>query len=145
MVINGLKPFIPVKLVGTTTYGKNVGSITLYDSPSTNFLDKSSANPTHVHALQPIVFQIFNKNGESDYTQGFPPNIEVKEYQYWNSILPFGDENEVVLKAALDDIRNASTKSSSVKTQIKLNTIKLKTPERPFDKEMYINNDLSFD
>ena len=50
-------------------------------------------------------FQIFNKNGESDYTQGFAPDIEVKEYDYWNNILPFGDENEVVLKAALDDIR----------------------------------------
>ncbi len=29
MVINGLKSFIPVKVVGSTTYGKNVGSITL--------------------------------------------------------------------------------------------------------------------
>ncbi len=63
----------------------------------------SSANPDHLNAMQPIVFQIYNKTGQSDYTLGFEPDIEVKEYQFWNTILPFGDENEVVLKAALDD------------------------------------------
>ena len=71
MIINGLKAFIPVKVIGTTTYGKNVGSITLYDSPSSDYTKESTANASHLNAMQPIVFQIFNKLGQSDYTQGF--------------------------------------------------------------------------
>ena len=139
MIINGLKPYIPVKLIGETTYGKNVGSITLYDSPSTDFTDKTSANPNHVNAMQPIVFQIFNKNGESDYTQGFPPDIEVLEYNYWNNILPFGDENEVVLKAALDDIQGITSKIVSTKISRTAKSLELKFQENKFEKDMYID------
>ncbi|MFI0428026.1 S41 family peptidase [Mariniflexile sp. HMF6888] len=141
MVINGLKPYMnAVKIVGTTTYGKNVGSITLYDAPTKNYTDRASANPSHTYAMQPIVFQIFNKNGESDYTQGFVPDIEVKEHEYWNNILPFGDENEVVLKAALDDIRGIVTKDSSQK---KIGSKFLDLPllsENKFEKDMYIDH-----
>src|SRR5690606_2796587 len=142
MVINGLRPYMSsVKLIGTTTYGKNVGSITLFDSPATGYQDRTSANPSHTYAMQPIVFKIFNKNGESNYTQGFVPDIEVKEYEYWNTILPFGDENEIVLKTALDDIRGFTAKSSIEK---KMDSKFLEIPvlsENKFEKEMYIESD----
>ncbi|WP_308991221.1 S41 family peptidase [Mariniflexile litorale] len=142
MVINGLKPYMSaVKVIGSTTYGKNVGSITLYDSPNTDYQDKSSANQQHTYAMQPIVFQIFNKNGQSDYTQGFVPDTEVKEYEYWNTILPFGDENEVVLKAALDDIRGITSKTSSSKKKDFAKELKFKTPFKKFENEMYIEKD----
>lgn len=138
MIINGLRPYITVKTVGTTTYGKNVGSITLYDAPNSDYTNVNEANSNHKNAMQPIVFQIFNKLGESDYTQGFNPDIEVIEYNYWNNILPFGDENEVVLKAALDDIRGLSTKSIS-KKEFAL-PLKVKSLDNKFDKEMYIEH-----
>jgi C-terminal processing protease CtpA/Prc len=139
MIINGLKPYMPVKVIGTTTYGKNVGSITLYDSPNSDYTSQSSANSSHKNAMQPIVFQIFNKLGESDYTQGFTPDIEVIEYQFWNNILPFGDENEVVLKAALDDIRGLSTKTSTKYKNV--TPLKVLPLESKFEKEMYITNE----
>jgi C-terminal processing protease CtpA/Prc len=140
MVINGLKPYMnSVMVVGTTTYGKNVGSITLYDSPRSDYQNKLSANPSHKYAMQPIVFQIFNKNGESDYTQGFTPDIEVKEYEYWNNILAFGDENEVVLKAALDNIKGLTAKlSNSKKQNVFAKKIELTDPNKKFENEMYI-------
>lgn len=142
MIINGLKPFIEVITVGTTTYGKNVGSITLYDSPSSDYTNQASANSSHLNAMQPIVFQIFNKNGESDYLQGFDPNLEIKEWQYWANILPMGDENEIVLKTALDHIRGISSKS----TLKSVPSSKLKNEENikelnKFDKEMYLESD----
>ena len=142
MIINGLKPFIEVITVGTTTYGKNVGSITLYDSPSSDYTNQASANSSHLNAMQPIVFQIFNKNGESDYLQGFDPNLEIKEWQYWANILPMGDENEIVLKTALDHIRGISSKS----TLKSVPSSKLKNEENikelnKFDKEMYLKSD----
>jgi len=139
MIINGLKPYMPVKVIGTTTYGKNVGSITLYDSQSSDYTSQSSANASHKNAMQPIVFQIFNKLGESNYTNGFTPDIEVIEYQYWNAILPFGDENEVVLKAALDDIRGLTAKSFTKNKNI--TPLKVLPLESKFDKEMYITSD----
>ena len=141
MIINGLKPYIPVKVIGTTTYGKNVGSITLYDSPSSDYTNVASANTNHLNAMQPIVFQIYNKSEQSDYTQGFVPDIEVKEFQFWNAILPFGDENEVVLKAALDNIRGLTSKSA---TSYKYNNLKkfdVLELENKFEKEMYIDRD----
>ena len=142
MIINGLKPFMPVKVIGTTTYGKNVGSITLYDDPSSDYTDEYSANSAHKYAMQPIVFQIYNKNNQSDYTQGFVPDIEVKEWNYWRNILPFGDENEAVLKAALNDIRGVSAKES--KSPLKFSEIKeieVSKLEKRFSKEMYIDNE----
>ncbi len=141
MIINGLKAFIPVKVIGTTTFGKNVGSITLYDSPSSDYTNESTASKSHLNAMQPIVFQIYNKLGQSDYTQGFNPDIEVKEYQFWNNILPFGDENEVVLKAALDDIRGVSAKSFPTSLYKNMKELEVLPLEKRFDKEMYIDHD----
>ncbi len=141
MVINGLKPFIPVKVIGTTTFGKNVGSVMLFDSPASDFRDRTSANSGHLNAMQPIAFQIFNKNGESDYTQGFAPDIEVKEYEFWNNILPLGHEDEVVLKAALDDIRGLTTKNISIKKASPfVKKLDLSILDNKFEKEMYIGN-----
>jgi carboxyl-terminal processing protease len=141
MIINGLKPFMAVKVIGTTTYGKNVGSITLYDSPSSDYTSESSANSAHLYAMQPIVFQIYNKLDQSDYTLGFVPDIEVKEYQYWNAILPFGDENEVVLKAALDDIRGVSARQTKSLKFSEIKEFEVSKLEKRFDKEMYITDE----
>ena len=145
MIINGLKPFIPVTVIGTTTYGKNVGSITLYDSASSDYTSKTSANSSHKNAMQPIVFQIYNKLGESEYYNGFVPDIEVVEYQYWNNILPYGDENEVVLKAALDDIQGVSSKSSlKAKNVNSIELLEFKALDNKFEKEMYIDENYFF-
>lgn len=142
MIINGLKPFMPVYVIGTTTYGKNVGSITLYDSPTSDYTSQSSASASHLYAMQPIVFQIFNKSGQSDYTQGFVPDIEIKEWYSWDNILPYGDENEVVLKTALDHIKGLSSKISldTERTRF-INKMDISKLDKRFDKEMYIDND----
>ena len=137
MVINGLKAYMPVKLIGTTTFGKNVGSITLYDSPGSDYLDRNTANSSHLNAMQPIVFTIFNKNGQSDYTMGFNPDIEIKEFQYWDTILPFGDINEIVLKTALDDIRGYVTKGAPSKLGTEAESMEV-VPDK-FQNEMYIS------
>lgn len=71
LVINCLKPYIDVIQIGTTTIGKNVGSITLYDSPN---YQKKQINPRHKYAMQPIVLKTVNKNGFGDYTNGLDPN-----------------------------------------------------------------------
>jgi C-terminal processing protease CtpA/Prc len=90
LVINNLKPFMDVILVGEHTYGKNVGSFTLTDS-------KNRWN----YGLQPITFKIANAKDESNYgtKDGFSPNIAITD-----NVLPYkqlGDPYETVLNKAL--------------------------------------------
>lgn len=76
LVINGLKPYITVVQIGDVTTGKNVGSITLYDSPD---FGKEKRNPNHRYAMQPIVLKIVNSVGFGDYQSGLVPTFELKE------------------------------------------------------------------
>lgn len=76
LIINGLKPYIDVVQIGDLTTGKNVGSITIYDSPT---FGKENRNPNHRYAMQPIVLKIVNANDFGDYTNGLIPTYAIKE------------------------------------------------------------------
>lgn len=99
LIISGLLPYMEVTLIGATTVGKNVGSVTLYDSPT--FIDKEEINNTHTYAIQPIVSQFANANNFTDYIDGFNPNIAISELDYLNDLKPLGDAEEPLLSAAL--------------------------------------------
>lgn len=91
LVINGLKPYIDVKTIGTKTHGKYVGSITLYDSP--NLFNKENINPNHNWAMQPIVLEIKNKLGDNSI-EGFTPNIVLSED--YNNLGILGDTDPLL-------------------------------------------------
>lgn len=99
LVINNLKPFMEVILVGDHTYGKDVGSITIDDSDN---------NYRWKWGLQPIVIRTVNALGEASYgtKNGFTPNYPVTD----NSLpfKPFGDPSETLLKVALEKITGTS-------------------------------------
>lgn len=76
LVINGLKPYMNVVQIGDITVGKNVGSVTLYDSPT---FGKDKRNPNHRYAMQPIVLKIVNSVGFGDYQSGLTPTFSLKE------------------------------------------------------------------
>ena len=76
LVINGLKPYITVVQIGDVTTGKNVGSVTLYDSPT---FGKEKRNPNHRYAMQPLVLKIVNGAGFGDYQSGLEPTFLLKE------------------------------------------------------------------
>jgi len=101
-IINGLKPYLDVVIIGERTVGKNVGSRTLYDSPSTDFTDKSKANPAHKYALQPLTTKIVNSTGFGDFENGFAPDIKISELDYLLEMKPMGDLEEPLLHAALE-------------------------------------------
>ena len=65
LVINGMRPYIDVRLVGTKTVGKQVGSVTLYDS-DTYARNGANLNANHTYAMQPIVLEIKNANSENN-------------------------------------------------------------------------------
>ena len=98
LLINGLAPHINVVLIGNTTYGKNVGSITVYD-----YIDnEGNKNPNHTYAMQPIVLKIANSVGFADYANGLDPDIELRESASNLGVL--GSTTEPLLYMALNQI-----------------------------------------
>ena len=51
--------------------------------------------------MQPIVCKLYNTLGESDYENGFIPDITMDENSAPARFLPFGNENELLLHTAL--------------------------------------------
>ena len=111
LIIVGLTPYMDVIIVGEKTTGKNVGSNTLYDSP--DFLSLDQVNTNHTYAIQPIVFQLANSRGFSNYSGGLNPDVSLDEDSFWRDLTPLGDKNEPLLKAALDMIHTGSARLDS--------------------------------
>lgn len=92
LIINGLKPYMDVFIIGDKTTGKNVGSVPFEDDE----------NPANKYGMLPIVSRSFNSLDQSEYTNGFLPNIEAKESS--ERLKPLGDINELLLRKAIEQI-----------------------------------------
>jgi C-terminal processing protease CtpA/Prc len=68
LIINGLKPYMNVVTVGGTTHGKYTASVTFKNKEYTNW------------AIQPIIFKSANANDETDYWNGFTPDLPIGDY-----------------------------------------------------------------
>lgn len=111
LIINGLKPYITVVQIGDKTKGKNVGSVTLYDSPTFRIENR---NPNHRYAMQPLVFKTVNSAGFGDYQGGLEPTYSLKENL--NTLDVLGNTTEPLLALAISKITGttARIKQSSV-------------------------------
>lgn len=118
MIINCLNPYIEVVVIGRKTFGKTVGSITLYDSPSTQFTQKSHLNPAHTWAMQPIVFDSKNAQDQSSPINGIPVDYEINEIHYLGNLKDLGDENEALLALAIQLISGNSSKVKPTSTTV---------------------------
>jgi len=108
LVINNLKPFMEVILIGENTYGKNVGSFTITDP-----------NKRWNFGLQPITFLTANAIGESNYgtVSGFTPN-----YLLADNVLPYktlGNPSETYFSKALSIIGGVAYQANSTERVIK--------------------------
>ncbi|MFX0556757.1 S41 family peptidase [Maribacter sp. CXY002] len=114
LVMVGLEPYLDVVHIGTTTVGKNQGSILFVDDfDNGNFYDKEregQINPNNKWGLQPIVSQVQNSAGFSDYADGLLPDIELDEDITNLGVL--GDQNEPLLARAIQEITGVSAKIS---------------------------------
>jgi carboxyl-terminal processing protease len=105
LIINGLKPFMDVFLVGGTTIGKNVGSISLYNQD----------DPDNTWGMQPIVLKLFNNAGQSDYSNGFTPQIQDSDNSLY--LYPLGDPREALLSKTITQITGISQPTRMAKTE----------------------------
>jgi carboxyl-terminal processing protease len=97
LVINSLRPFIPVVIVGDRTYGKPVGQ---YAIP---FCDK---------ILAPVSFQLRNANGEGDFFGGLPADCAAPD----DIDHPIGDPMEGSLREALTVISTGACSATATTT-----------------------------
>lgn len=89
LIINSLRPFIPVIVVGDTTYGKPVGQ---YQFP---FCEKY---------LVPVSFSLRNANNEGDFFDGITPDCRAGD-DYLHQL---GDTSEASFAEAITFIRSGA-------------------------------------
>jgi len=109
LIIAALEPYIGVTTIGSKTYGKYTGSVTLYDSED---FTKDGVNPNHFYAMQPIVLEYTNSVGENG-GDGYDPDIELRENITDLGVL--GDRNEPLLSTAINNITGGVAKFEDVK------------------------------
>ena len=136
MLISCLKPYIEVVTIGTATYGKTVGSITLYDSPSTYYTSTSGINPSHKWAMQPIVFEYRNSQNQSSPTQGILPNYEINEIHYLENLQPLGNPAEPLLNQAISLISGIPAPFQKSSNKILFTSSQIL---EPFGTELYLD------
>ncbi|MDR2026335.1 MAG: hypothetical protein LBQ01_02095 [Prevotellaceae bacterium] len=118
ILINGLKPFVNVVIVGNKTAGNNIFSLFLYEEDP----EKQRIN---TWAIVPAVMRISNRTGNTDYA--FEPDIKITEPLY--DSIPLGNTNETVLSAALNVISGKpartlnSTSSDMIPQKLPLNSL----------------------
>ena len=100
-VINGLRPFIPVTLVGDTTYGKPVGQYGF------DFCDKT---------LFPVAFETRNARGDGNFYGGIPADCAAGD----DLDHEIGDPEEASLAEALEYLRTGSC-TAAASTALKAN------------------------
>ena len=99
MTINCLKPYYKkagknLYVIGENSVGKNVGSWTI--EPDDERIKWQ---------IQPIIFQSFNVDGESNYFSGISPDVAVDDFtNLATGLQELGDTNETLLAAAIAKI-----------------------------------------
>lgn len=102
LLINSLKVYMNVVIIGETTVGKNMGSISLTQED----------NPDNPWEMHPLVVKVYNARGESNYSGGFIPDATVSE-----SVLlyRYGDSRDPLLSEALQRI-SGTERATSLRT-----------------------------
>lgn len=134
LIINGLAPYINIIQIGDVTTGKNVGSITLYDSPT---FRKENVNPNHKYAMQPIVLKIANKNNFSDYTNGLEPNIS--QLEDLSNLGTLGETSDPLLNTALNYV-DVNGRFSIVRPEHNFRHFEDVKSLNQFGNDMYLDN-----
>ncbi len=124
LIINSLAPYMKVVIIGDQTEGKNVGS-------------RSFTDDEKLWTLHPIVCKIYNKDKESEYKNGFTPDISSGEIDDTYQLEELGNPNELLLNIALSEItgrtptEKAKTRTRALKTDIKFSSTSIDRKSTP--------------
>ncbi|MBB6460901.1 S41 family peptidase [Flammeovirga kamogawensis] len=104
LMINGLKPFMDIQVIGLNTYGKPVGS---YGFENNGFI------------YSVISLKILNANDEGEYFDGLPTNQDAED----NVLFHWGDIREPMLHQALYMIQNGSYDQSASTARMRFDEV----------------------
>lgn len=119
LIINGLRPHIPVIVVGSTTYGKPVGQYGF------TFCDK---------VLAAVSFSIVNADGQGDYFDGIPPTCTAGDDVEHD----LGSADESSLAEAIRYIRTGQCTPTTVAPESRIMRARA-APERLYGLRSLIN------
>ena len=103
VVINSLRPYVDVKIVGDTTHGKPAG-MNIWGFP---FPSQTEPDPDFEYVFAPITFEYLNAQGQGRFYDGILPDVKAAD----DITRDFGDPQEASLKAAIGVLEG--TKSAS--------------------------------
>lgn len=138
LLMNSLKPYINVHIIGNQTIGNNTGSITLYNSEDYNFANR---NMSHTVALQPIVLTFLN-NSDETYANGFSPNIDLCANEDILNLGVLGERSDPLLDRVLNYISSGNIGNSTCDQdnfEYVCNTV---AAQREIDNGVFINQHL---
>ncbi len=105
VVINSLRPYVDVTIVGDTTHGKPAGmNIWGYPFPS-----NSDPNPDYKYVFAPITFEYVNASDEGRFYDGMVPDVKAAD----DITHDFGDPQELPLPPPLPFFRAPSRRAAS--------------------------------
>ena len=113
-IVNGLRPYMDVKIVGDTTYGKPVGQY------SFDFCDK---------VLYPVAFVTANANNQADYFTGIPADCPAAD----DIDHALADPREASLAEALNVIRTGHCSGQAAASGVALDRLRARIREIPTD------------
>lgn len=113
MLINCLKPYMDVFIVGEKTKGQTVAT-------------EPFCSQKHSYCLRPVVCEVFNAQGTADYASGFTPDEQAGSLSNLATVLPFGDPNETLLAKAIALINGETTSDEGVQTRLSRNMTAVK-------------------
>ena len=113
-MINGLRPFMDVKVVGDTTYGKPVGQYGF------EFCEK---------VLYPVAFLVTNSRGEADYFGGIPADCAAAD----DLDRPLADARETSLAEALAVLRTGRCSGRAAAAAVQQESLRERARPLPSD------------
>jgi len=139
LLMNSLKPYINVHILGNKTQGDNLGSIYLYDSPD---YDALNVNPNHTYSLRPTVLTFSNKENET-YNSGITPTLALCPIEDPLNLGELGEVSDPLLNLTLSYISTGNLgvnyPCNPFELEIIYNSI---DSQRIIDKGTFIKQDL---
>jgi C-terminal processing protease CtpA/Prc len=120
LLINNLKPYMDVKIIGDTTYGKPVGFFPV------NVFD---------YSIYPISFKTVNSAGNADYYAGFAPDKSAPDGVNKN----WGDVTEPCLESALRFINTGSYRGTGTNERLYLKQLNAQQQFGPLNNQLEEN------
>lgn len=109
LLINSLKSYVNVHVIGRNTQGNNKGLITLYNSDDYNYTNRSA---NHTFAIQPVVLTYLNAD-DVTFENGIAPSIEICSNEDILNLGTLGDTSDPILNRVLNYVNTGNTGANS--------------------------------